>query len=81
MATKIHVRIPSFLQGRCSEDKMDHWVWEMFVAKALQRACTLLVLANHHSHWLDNAKTRDSILNCDWKVYPLINEEWNEFDG
>jgi hypothetical protein len=81
MATKIHVRMPSFLRGRCPEDRMDHWVWEMFVTKVLQRACTLLVLANHHSHCLDNAKTRDSLLNCDWKVYPLINEEWNEFNG
>ena len=40
-----------------------------------------MVLANQHTRCLDYAQPRDSLLNCHQTVFPLVGDDWREYDG
>jgi hypothetical protein len=81
LAQKIHSRLPQFLRNRLKATLQTHWVWDSFVELFLKRISCLVVLCNQHSQCIQTTSTRDSLLNCNLEMFPIIQGESEVLDG
>jgi hypothetical protein len=81
LAQKIHSRLPQFLRNRLKATLQTHWVWDSFVELFLKRISCLVVLCNQHSQCIQTTSTRDSLLNCNLEMFPIIQGEFEVLDG